>query len=64
MDNDILNTAIISYEYDVKDMNIEEIYEASKELLIIATDVSSSNSFDLDTIEEAEIILEEILDLL
>lgn len=64
LENDILNTSICSYESDLEEMTTEELLEAGQELVWIATDLASDDSFEQGIIEEAEIVLEQIQELL
>lgn len=64
LDNKILNASICSYETDMKNMSIEEIYEAAKELLWMAQDLATDDEYDQEALEEAEILLEQLSELL
>lgn len=64
LDNKILNASICSYETDMENMSIEEIYEAAKELLWMAQDLATDDDYEQEALEEAEILLEQISELL
>jgi hypothetical protein len=64
LENEILNTSICSYEIELDDMSTEQFLEAGQELVWIATDLAAQDTFEQSILEEAELVLEQIQELL